>query len=687
MTKRDDKVRSNSRELEDFRDDIHGPANLEQNGNPNIKRIAVIFLLLSAAIIFAGWLFSNFHTAKRNLTDSAGATTEKFKSAVEDLKSLRPEEAQKKFSDIEQSLRLESLSDAVSKFTPLFGGGVKVIAGLQKLAGEGAIVAKGADFLTSNFLNLFINKRGEEILRHLESVEKALSEIDNASKNLSSETEELRSIMPGAADIYLPLRFDLGRFNGFLSALVSWLKLDSRRLFLMLQNPSELRPTGGFLGSYAEVLIKNAGLENVDVYDINDIDRELGLKVVPPKPLQAIVTSWRTADANWFFDFPRSAEQVLTFAESSSLYNVSGTKFDGAIAASPKILEDILSLTGQLELPQSKIKLDSKNFLIELQKIVQQGQAQTRSTGSTGSPQAGSGQAATYPKKVLKELTPLLLERLANLDDVKKREIFGKVQDWILKRDLVFYLREPQLQKFLGEYGMTGAVYDLPQDFQGDYLAVVDANIGGGKSDLFVKSDVSLESQIQSDGTVSNHLVVSREHQGNKSSYWWYKVINQDYLQIFTSPASQLINFRGGIDKSVKPPVNYEKSGYLPDSYISELESQTEKIFNYPAVSAHDESGKRVFATWSKVSAGKKTQIIFDYKHRLFLPPEPGQTYQFIFEKQAGTKRHYKFELSAPVGFRFRENGLPVYEYETDDLSTQAGPPGRLVINLTLEKI
>lgn len=634
------------------------------NGGLNVKKIIIVFLLLSAAVIFVGWLFSSFYGAKKNLTVSVGATAEKFKSAVEDLKSLQAGEAQKKFGDIEQGLRGQSWSGVVSKFASLFGGGAKVVAGLQKLAEGGAIVAEETDFLINNSLNLFIGKRGSEIVLHLEAAEKALTEIDNQSKNLSSETEELRSIIPGAADAYLPLRFNLGRFNEFVSALVVWLKSDSpHHLFLMFQNPSEIRPAGGFLGSYADVLVKNAGLESVDVHDIND--SESAAKVVPPKPLQAIVTTWRAADANWFFDFSRSAEQVLKFAEDSGLYAASGEKFAGAVAVSPDVLGDILSLTGPIELPQSKIKLDSQNFLVELQRIVQQGQAQR----------------ATYPKRALRELMPLLLERLANLDGDRKSEFFSKVQEWIANRELMFYLREPRLQNFLGEYGATGEVYDLPQDFEGDYLAVVDANIGGGKSDLFIREDVLLESQINADGTVSNHLVVNREHQGNKSGYWWYKVPNQDYLQIFTSPASRLVNFSGGIEKNVKSPIDYGKSGYSPDPYVSKLEAGTEKIFNYPAVSAHDESGKRVFAIWSKIGAGERTQIIFDYKHRLFLPPEDGRIYQFIFEKQAGTKRHYKFQLSAPVGFRFRENNLPVYEYETDDM------PGRLVVDLTLEKI
>ena len=58
-----------------------------------------------------------------------------------------------------------------------------------------------------------------------------------------------------------------------------------------------------------------------------------------------------------------------------------------------------------------------------------------------------------------------------------------------------------------------------------------------------------------------------------------------------------------------------------------------------------------------------------------------GVVYQFVFEKQSGTARHYSFAVSAPVGFVFKETNSPAYTYETDD------PPSRLILNLTLEKI
>jgi len=88
-----------------------------------------------------------------------------------------------------------------------------------------------------------------------------------------------------------------------------------------------------------------------------------------------------------------------------------------------------------------------------------------------------------------------------------------------------------------------------------------------------------------------------------------------------------------------------------------------------------------VFTTWSTLKAGDSTNISFDYSHRLFLLPAEGVGYQFVFEKQAGTVRNYVFDINAPLGYQFAENGISSYEYKSDDM------PGRVIINLTLAKL
>jgi hypothetical protein len=176
-------------------------------------------------------------------------------------------------------------------------------------------------------------------------------------------------------------------------------------------------------------------------------------------------------------------------------------------------------------------------------------------------------------------------------------------------------------------------------------------------------------------------LIINKIHNGKQSPYWWYQTTNQDYLQVFVPDGSALTNESGGIKKTIAPPINYARDGYSTDPLIATIASTTEPLFIYPAVNTHEEEGKEVFATWARVAKGQSIQLSFNYTHRAFIPPAPGVVYQFVFEKQAGTSRSYDFEIDAPLGYVFAENGLASYEY------ISSNSPGRLVINLTLEKI
>ena len=90
--------------------------------------------------------------------------------------------------------------------------------------------------------------------------------------------------------------------------------------------------------------------------------------------------------------------------------------------------------------------------------------------------------------------------------------------------------------------------------------------------------------------------------------------------------------------------------------------------------------GKSVFAGWTKTDLGKTSEISLDYVHQLIAPPEEGGTYEFVLEKQSGSAGAYLIEINAPVGYRWKENHLPVFTFASDSI------PGRTLIELTYEK-
>ena len=337
--------------------------------------------------------------------------------------------------------------------------------------------------------------------------------------------------------------------------------------------------------------------------------------------------------------------------------------FDAAIAVTPDVVSDLLKATGPIAVSSTKTTFTADNFLVQIQKIVQAGQASS----------------ATYPKQVLRDLVSGLYAQLASSSDAERQDLVDAAAAWIADKDIMVYADDADIENFLESSGAGGDVYALPQNFNGDYFAAVDANINGGKSDLEVAEKISWTSQIGADGTIIDSLAMDRKHNGDTSPYWWYKTQNQVYLQLFVPEGSTLTDESGGMQTKIYPKVNYTADGYSTDPLVLGVESSTQTLFSYPAVTEHEEDGKQVFATWSRVSAGASTELTFEYTHRAFAPPAAGVAYEYVFEKQAGTDRNYSLEIDAPLGYQFAETSLPTWTYQSNDL------PGRMIVNLTLE--
>ena len=647
----------------------------EQRGN--MPR-GIVWGIAGLAIFFVGGSVVSFYVIKEKVKESISSQVGVLQAGVADLQNFDPQAAQQKFSLL-GATSTPSFGAVLGVFGSLFQGGQSAVSAFADLTKQLTALSQEASSLEAGVFNFAAagnatstaTGQGSDIVTNLASTRDTLAAIDADTNQLSGVLASQAAVSAlGGSNFYLPLKGRIEGVETFLNAFIPWLASSTpHHILILLQNPSEIRPAGGFLGSYADVTIASGTITNIAVHDIADVDIGFKAKIVPPKPLQLEVNNFRPADANWFFDFPTSASETINFFERSNMYAgsaaASSTAFDGAIAVSPKIVSDLLSVTGPVTVSGTKTTFNADNFLVQIQNIVQQGQATS----------------ATYPKAVLSNLSKAIFQDLASSTDAQKQQLFSVALDWVSKKDVMAYFKDPDFENFLASYGATGDVYQLPQGFNGDYLAIVDANIRGDKSDLYVSQKVALDTQINADGTITDNLTINRTHNGNQSSYWWYQTTSQDYLQIFVPDGTSLTNATGGIAKNVPPPINYARSGYSTDPLVVAIELSTQPLFIYPAVTTHKESGKEVFATWSRVAKGQSTALEFDYTHRAFLSPADGTQYQFIFEKQAGTSRSYDFTIDAPLGYVFAENGLASYEYVSND------PPGRLIINLTLQKI
>ena len=117
---------------------------------------------------------------------------------------------------------------------------------------------------------------------------------------------------------------------------------------VLLQNNTELRATGGFMGSYARLRFRNGTLQNTKFEDIYEPDGQLYGYVKPPAPLDLAFDhgSWKLRDSNWDPDFRVSAPQIAWF------FGQGGEVVDGLVALN---LTTVLKVLEVLEMPTKNL--------------------------------------------------------------------------------------------------------------------------------------------------------------------------------------------------------------------------------------------------------------------------------------------------------------------------------------------
>ncbi len=624
-------------------------------------------------VLFVGGFAASYYIVKREIAATISSRIGTLQAGVQDLQNLDPQSAAQEFSSLNAS---PSVEGGWGSLVTLFEGSSATIRSFTDLSNQLTKLSNNIANIENDAFGFVSGNGSNALVADLARTRDTLAAIDADSGMLSGAASSLGSASPIGGQSYLALAAQVKGAETFLNALVPWLSdvSTTHHLLVLFQNPSEMRPGGGFLGSYADVSISNGKITTIAFHDIANVNAAFKKKIEPPAPLQLEETAFRPADANWFFDFPTSASETIRMFEQSGLYANTSTTFDGVIAVTPQVMSDLLSVTGPITLPGATPKVASTTFtpdnlVVQIQKIVQAGQA--KSVGGN----------ATYPKAVLAQLYPAILQRLASSTDAQKQQMLGLALNWIANKDVMFYFTNPELETFANAYGAAGDVYQLPQNFNGDYFAIANADINSDKSELYMAQNVNYVAAIGSDGILTTNLTITRTHNGTQSPYWWYQTTNQDYMQIFVPNGSTLENQSGGITKNVPAPINYAHNGYRTDSIVAAIASTTQQNFSYPKVMTHEESGKQVFAVWSRTYKGQSSTLSFDYSHNLFAMPAAGVQYQFIFERPSGATGDYHIEVDAPLGYSFVENGLASFMFNS------TSTPGRLMFTLTLQKI
>jgi len=638
-------------------------------------------IFVTLLIMFFAIIFFNLNDVKITFAESAQTIVKNFSSSVTALKEFRPDKATVSLK--KNNNELVSLQNTFDKsygqaLFDLVGGVVPAVKDAGDLIGRVSALNSDLLKLTETLSALqtngfrYFQSDGAMLIRNISEARELVRSITSQIESLRNTVASLKSVSPVferfeavMSENYLTYGSELRDLDQFLGGVIDFLKGGEKHILVFFQNTAEIRPGGGFIGSYADVTIKNGQLAGIDVRDIYDPDGQLDLKVVPPQEIKTMTQDWGARDANWFFDFPTSANTIIYFLENSKMYSEKNVTFDGAIGLNLNVMKSVLGVVGPIPLEEYKVVIDDQNFLREIQKEVE----------------TGKDKIAGEPKRILKVLAPILLERMKILSQPQLQDLVERTGEHFSYKDVMVYMKNQDMQHFIEMAHIDGGVFKLPNNFWGSYLGVVNTNIAGGKTDVFMDELVEARIDVDTSGGTFTDLQITRSHLGKDEKDPWWKATNKNFIQIYAHPNASLISLKGNDVKNLFSNFDYDASGYIRLPQLESIE-KTKIFVNTYQTWVAQAFGKTVFGTWFNVPAGvsKTLSVRYQTPGDSEITVSPGKIFTFVFDKQSGVSTHLRISISAPLGYTWVESESPVFSYENDN------PESRVTLLLTLKK-
>lgn len=292
-----------------------------------------------------------------------------------------------------------------------------------------------------------------------------------------------------------------------------------KTFLILFQNNLELRPGGGFIGSFGILKVRDGSITHFAVHDTGNFDGRIPDTIAPPYPMKETlnIPSWKLRDSNYSPDFSENAK----WAEEFYRMGQGSEQFDGIVAVTANVLTSFLRVTGPVEIDGFPGTYGADNAILDLEYQVEQGYLkQNIEFGER--------------KSVMGILGLEILERAKALSFAKKYELFRVMLEDLHQKDVQLLFKDEALQADVVAAGWDGR---LDTTWRDDYLLLVDANLNSFKSDYFVKRSYAYAVDLSKEIPEAT-LAVTYRHTAEKKD--WFTKDYQTYLRVYVPQGSFL---------------------------------------------------------------------------------------------------------------------------------------------------
>lgn len=387
----------------------------------------------------------------------------------------------------------------------------------------------------------------------------------------------------------------------------------NRRYLILFQNNNELRPSGGFLGSFGTTILKDGKVDGfaveTNIYKRDETFSKVG-RIAAPYPLTKLTPDWFMRDANWDVDFTESMKRTAWFYKQEG-----GVDVDGVLAIDSSLIVELLKITGPIEIPKQNITMTADNFV---EQAIYKSEREYLTNASVN--------AANEPKTFIADMFPLLLKKLSQSIQDNPTPVMHLLGTMIQEKHLLFAPFFAEGQTIVAKTHLDNA---LPVG--DDFLLISNSNIGGLKSSLHIDQNVTITIEPTSHNTLLHTVHITRTHTG---TYTWPDGDNHNYIRL-------------AIPKDARY-LESSSSGAEPD--ILETDADIDVHDTYQTI-----------GRWLTTPVGSNRDATFSYETAVNSTALGSKMYYFHYVKQPGwTSDNLRVSFKDANGWAFHTD-QPIY--------------------------
>lgn len=403
---------------------------------------------------------------------------------------------------------------------------------------------------------------------------------------------------------------------------------------VLFQNNMELRPSGGFIGSYGILKLHNGAIKDFSIHDVYDADGQLKGHVEPPFAIRRYVplVHLYLRDSNFDPDFTVDAKTVAQLLSQET-----GERVDGVISVDTSALKTVLTAFGSVYVPSYNETVTDKDFFTLIEKHAEK----------------NFFPGSTQKKDFLRAFATSLIEKFQKKQTVNASGLLSGFLALLSEKHVMVAFSDPIIQAPFGLANLSGSLLDTRTNSNAlfnDFSGIVEANLGVNKVNAFITRSVSQRVAVDSTGNVVEKLKLTLT---NNSDGSWpggaYKNFLRFILPLDASIHGVTIN---NVSQSMIPAITDPKI-YEAKSFVAPRGLEFTK---------ESEAGKSVYGFLVTIPERKTIEIEISYTiaHAFSLSSQK-QSYSLLAWKQPGVDTYpFAFSLTIPESMRFIDTPVPV---------------------------